>query len=549
MLDPADLLRTISPKITGQSFLIPNPTQPAFESMIHRLAFVNRFNLYRRQCDGTQKPIVSVYSPDKPVTVYSRSHWESDNWDAASYGQPYDFNKTFAEQWDALNLAVPHIALWSTQTDNADYTHDVANVKDSYLIFDASEIEDSLYLYAMNQMTSCVDCAYGVQSELLYHCTYVENSYQSMVCAYSDHLSDCAFCYDCSNCKNCFGCVNLHSAQYCWFNEQLTQEEYEKRRAAFWQQPDFMEQAAQQLETLKRSLPHRADQIKQSENCTGDDLAYCQNCLDSFDCVSSQDLIGCHDIVASSQALNSGNLIAGISGAYECQNVTAGAQNIAFCFLCADGISNAYYSTECYSSDHIFGCVGLKHKKLSILNTSYTQHEYDALLPRIIGHMQETGEWGKFLPAWTSVFGYNESAAATFLPLTEKQAQNQGYNWSDYDPPLPDFPKKLSAAQVAKIPRAHKVKDDLTTWALTCTETGKLYQIQAMELLFYRKFNLPLPTQHPKQRLLNLFEQKNPRKLREHACVKCHTTVTTTYSEDAPYQLYCTTCYAQAVLS
>lgn len=549
MLDQQALLQTISPKAGGQTFLIPPPTKSPFESMIHRLSFVNRYNLYRRHCDGTKKPIVSVYSPDKPIQVYARAYWESDEWDASIYGRAYDFNRTFAEQWDDLNLAVPHMNLWSTQTENADYTHDVAFVRDSYLIFDAAQIEESLYVHTGMNLTSCIECYSCVFSELLYRCMYVEKGYKSQFCSFCEAISECFFCYECKNTKNCFGCVNLQSGQYCWFNEQLSKDEYERRLAEFWAQPDFIRQAEMRLKELVRQLPHRHVKMIKTEDCTGDYMFSCKSCHESFDCDGCETLYGCHDSVKANNALYCGNLIDGPSGAYECQNIVTGAQNIAFCFLCADGLSDAYYSTECYTCDHVFGCVGLKRKKYSILNKAYTQHEYDQLLPRVIGHMQETGEWGQFLPAWTSIFGFNESAAADYAGFTEQQAEECGFNWSDYDPPLPDFPKLIRKEQYPQLPRPTQVGDEIVDWAFECTETGKLFQVQAMELLFYRTFNLPFPSAQPKQRLRRLILSKNGRHLHKRQCEKCHTSLRSTFTELSPQRIYCPSCYQTEVQS
>ena len=41
-----------------------------------------------------------------------------------------------------------------------------------------------------------------------------------------------AFLFDCQECENCFGATNLRHKKFLWFNEQLTEGEYKKRRAA-----------------------------------------------------------------------------------------------------------------------------------------------------------------------------------------------------------------------------------------------------------------------------------------------------------------------------
>lgn len=63
---------------------------------------------------------------------------------------------------------------------------------------------------------------------------------------------------------------------------------------------------------------------------------------------------------------------------------------------------NAAHQTYCYYtpySSYCFGCVGLHHARFTILNKRYSETEYVALVAKIIGHMNETGEWGEYFPA------------------------------------------------------------------------------------------------------------------------------------------------------
>ncbi|MFZ2620027.1 MAG: hypothetical protein WAX89_04060 [Alphaproteobacteria bacterium] len=539
----AAILAAVSPKIAGQVYPIPAPTQSGLDSMRHRMAFVNPFNLYKRTCDGTGQPIVSIYSPDKPYKVFTRKHWESEGWDATQYGRPFDFTKTFAEQWDALNVAVPHAALWNGDTDNADYAHDVSNIVDSYMIFDGTKISESLYVNAANTLASCIDISWACQGEMLYECVLVDNGYKSFWCQCCDTVAECDFCFDCINIKNCFGCANVQNGQYLWFNQQLTKEEYEQRRKTFWAQPNFVTKAQAELKKLILSLPHRYADIKFSDASTGNYLSRTQQCSDCYDCAETEILTSCHDSFKASNSAYSGNLIMGPNFVYECQNIVDGATSSAFCYMCANGLANAYYSMECYSCDSIFGCVGLKRKKYCILNKQYTQAEYEALLPKIIAHMQATGEWGQFLPAYVSAFGYNESAAAEYFPLSEQQAGDMGFNWSEFTPPLPHVEKLVTVAMHPQLPRARGMSDELVNWAIECAETGKPFQIMPMELAFYRAHDLPIPTLHPRQRLRHRLSQKTRRQLFERSCTACGTHLKTTFAHTRPEKVVCEKCY------
>ncbi|USN58889.1 MAG: hypothetical protein H6767_02090 [Candidatus Peribacteria bacterium] len=62
--------------------------------------------------------------------------------------------------------------------------------------------------------------------------------------------------------------------------------------------------------------------------------------------------------------------------------------NVAFCILCYEN-RDVLYSTDCHNSSNLFGCVGLRNKQYCILNTQYTQKEYELLIPKIIARMQQ----------------------------------------------------------------------------------------------------------------------------------------------------------------
>ncbi|MCB9806736.1 hypothetical protein H6768_02390 [Candidatus Peribacteria bacterium] len=47
--------------------------------------------------------------------------------------------------------------------------------------------------------------------------------------------------------------------------------------------------------------------------------------------------------------------------------------------------------------------------------------------------MQSTGEWGEFFPLTLSPFGYNETVAQDYFPISEKEAQKKGYKWKSDD--------------------------------------------------------------------------------------------------------------------
>src|SRR4029079_13675795 len=92
--------------------------------------------------------------------------------------------------------------------------------------------------------------------------------------------------------------------------------------------------------------------------------------------------------------------------------------------------ANLLYSDCCYQEcKNLFGCIGLFRKSYCILNKQYSKEEYEALVPKIIEHMRKTGEWGEYFPIEISPFGYNETVAQEYYPLTEEEVTEKGYKW------------------------------------------------------------------------------------------------------------------------
>jgi hypothetical protein len=95
--------------------------------------------------------------------------------------------------------------------------------------------------------------------------------------------------------------------------------------------------------------------------------------------------------------------------------------------------NDCYYCQQIISCKNCFGCEGLKHKQYCILNKQYTKEEYEILVPKIIEKMKADGERGEFFPVENSTFGYNETLAQRFYPMTKEEALARNYHWQETD--------------------------------------------------------------------------------------------------------------------
>jgi len=75
----------------------------------------------------------------------------------------------------------------------------------------------------------------------------------------------------------------------------------------------------------------------------------------------------------------------------------------------------------------------LKKKRYCIFNKQYSKEEYEVLRDRIIEQMKQYGEWGEAPGVELSPFGYNQTVANEYFPLTKDQSIEKGYKWYEDD--------------------------------------------------------------------------------------------------------------------
>lgn len=501
---------------------VPPPLLSPEERRRRRFAFRNERFLYKRKSSLSEKEIISCVHPDDPWRVYSSQEWFSDMWDATQYGRPYDFSKTFMEQYFELQKVVPAIAQNGLNNENCPYANYAASCKNCHLIFGSVYCEDCLYGNPY-YCKSCIDSLLVRDSELCYECVTCEKCYECFYC------QDCAgsygllFCYDCHASKNLIGCVGLRNKEYYIFNKPYSKEDYEKAKAALnlSDQQQF-ENLKKKFEELKLQYPRKFAMMLQTENCTGD---YVYSSKNSFDCYDVQRLEDCS---YSAQVID-------MKDCYDCNYMEECElcyeyicnyknQRVFFsvwCHTCSD----IWYSSYCVSSSNLFGCIGMRHKEYCILNKQYTKEEYEDLKKRIVEQMKREGSFGEFFHPSLSLFCYNETVAQEYFPLTKEDALKRGYRWREKDP------KEY-------LPPTNEI--------LACSECEKNYRIEKMESTFYKRYGLGVPSKCPDCRHKARLALRNPRMLFERHCTKCSIPVKSTYAPDRKETIFCEKCYLQS---
>jgi hypothetical protein len=523
----------MSPVFLGKKYQIPAPQLcPACREQ-HRFSFRNEWSLYHGKCGLTEKPMITLYSPEKPYKVYEQSVWWSDQFDGLDYGRDFDFSRPFFEQWHDLSLAVPRVSIHNSKSENSEYTNYSAENKNCFMTVGAVENEDIYFSYRPSLCKSLVDCYDSYKCELCYEITDCRELYGCKWCNQCHNSRNLTLCSFCNACQDCFGCVNLRQKKFHIFNQPYSPEEYHQKVETLLED---LESAKKQFEEFRLTKPCCAVDLLSCEASSGDRLIDCKKCENVFLFKNSEE---CSD---SSFGINSTSCFDS-NYANSCELTLFSSNmvkdyNVIFSNL-AWHASDSMYVTSCFNSSNLFGCIGLKKNQHCVFNKQYSKVDYESLVSKIIEHMQVTGEWGEYFPPRYSPFDYNETAAQDYHPLTKSEVLELGWRWHEQE--------EGSQGGKSIIPKTSDATDDLVKQVLYCSVTGKAYKIIPQELRFYREQNLPIPTKCPDQRRRERMASRNPHRLFNRVCGKCNSSISSSYAPSRPEIVFCEKCYLEEV--
>ena len=551
---------------------VPPPTFCVECREQRRIAYRNERALYKRKCDLCGKDAVSRVSPDKPYPMYCRDCWWSDKWDPLSFGQEYDFSKPFFRQFQELLNKTPHISIFNSNTVNSDWVNQETDDKNCYLNVGGHYNEDSGYntyeLYGKN----CFDNFWLLNSEFCYENLNCERCYRTLFSQVCHDCQDTILSYDCRNCSHVLGCAGLRNKKYHIFNQPYSKEEYEKfLKDNPLSSRKNIEQLKEKAEKVWLSIPRRYAQMFKTTNSTGDFVSESKN---AKNCWNLEKVENAKNIYIGGWLRD--GLDASAHGASELgyeMSSGGGVYNSQFNVFCMSNdplkkvhSSNIKYCYAVVTSNSCFGCANLRDQEYCILNKKYSKEDYEKLLLKIKKQMAEmpylgkngrTYGYGEFFPIEIAPFGYNETAAQDYYPLTKEQAKEKGYPWCDYEP---DTKYQFSDYEIPD--NISEVGDDILQKILKCEISGKAYRIVPMELQFYRHMELPVPKRSPLERHKDRIAELLPRKLHKRTCecgsrkgtyqntVKhfhnsepCPNQIETPFAPDRPELVYCEVCY------
>ena len=558
---------------------VPPPTFCWLCRAQRRLAFRNDRALYPRTSSMSGERMFSTYSADVPFPVYTQPEWHGDSWDALSYGRDIDWSRPFLEQFYELWKIVPRPAKSITTIYNSEYSNNASDLKNCYLVFNTTGAEDSAYGNAISHSRNSFDNS---------HCRHLELSYQnfwglkSSRAIYSSQFAECTDIYFSKNvrgCNNCFGCVGLRGKSYCFFNEQLTKEEYQKRISQYdLGSYEGLQKALAETRAFWKKFPVKYLEGMRNQDVSGGYISMSSNVKNSYLIVEGQDMRYCQYMDEPSPKDCYDHLIWGkdTTLSYKCA-MTGESYNTRFCLQTFSNVEDTEYAEYCRWSSHIFGSISLQNKQYCILNKQYTKEEYEVLVPKIRQHMIDMPyksraghiyRYGEFFPPEFSPFGYNETLAQEHFPLTPDVASSQGYNWREVE--KKNHTVTLSHSEISD--HIKDVGDDILKQVVGCAHEGRCdhgctgaFRVIPQELQYLRKMNLALPRLCVNCRHYERISQRNRIPMWSGACtcdgvqsksgvykniakhshgdVPCVTAFETTFTPESGAMIYCESCY------
>ncbi len=449
----------------------------------------------------TGKEIFMCVPPESKIPVYEFSYWNSDNWNPLDYGFNYDFSKTFFEQFKKLFYSVPFPAKTIQRSIDSEYSNNCDDMKNTYLCFNSTFLEDCAYSYHASNLKNCFDMTSCYDSEFCYENVRVDKSYHTVGSLMSESCVDVFFSKNCVGCNNCFGCVNLRNQSYKIFNEQFTKDDYFEKIKSFrldtWE--GFLE-ARKKSEEFWINFPIKFMLGFRNYNVIGEDIKDSKNVINCYSIKGGENLKFVQDAsfggASNSYDISSWGLNA--SQLYECLVCGEDLYRLKFCYACYPECRELDYCIQMRRSKNCFGCVGLRDKEYCIFNRQYSKEEYFELIDKIKKQMMDMPyidkhgniyKYGEFFPVEISPFAYNETLLNDQFPLNKEEAEKRGYIWRDpnkraYETTIRGGDLPLSISQT---------DEEITREIIECLNCKKAYRIIFDEFQFLRNSNLPIP--------------------------------------------------------
>lgn len=473
----------------------------------------------------TGAPVLTYVHPATGLSVLPDAEWYQR--DFTDRGREFNDSASFFEQLLPLRRSVPVLATLNIrESQNAIALFSYGDV-DSFFVLacqsrncffssDGIDIESSAEVYAVKHLNECYRVIFG---ERLFRCRYSMNCFD---------CRESAFLFDCRNCEFCFGATNKRNKKYFWFNEQLSKEEWERRRMEVdLSRRSVVKNWTQKFQELIKDAYWPESFNELSPNCLGEYLIRSINCRVAF---MAFDGPKDSQWIAYSYGNSERNfMVLGALGSdnYASVSILEGANNKFGLNLTR--CMNTEYCVNCIECEACFGCVGLYRKKFCVLNRQFTETEYWLKIDEIKTILLERGQYGEFFsPAFNSSY-FLESVAGIDLGATKQDEEKYGFQ--SFDPESSGAVGELG--DVTRLRDSETVPDgideiNVDEWAgvaMFDRQSGRRFAFLRPELEFYKNQRIAPPTRHFIYRVDSLYLTANLFLLENAFCATCERTL------------------------
>jgi len=548
-------------------FSLPEPTFCPQCRLIRRLVWINDRYLYFVNCKLCGVKTFSMQPENSSFALYCHDCWYSDDFDPMIYARDYDFSKNFFEQWaDLLKIVPTRARLIDGRMVESNYTNWVSNLKRCYLIYNSDYSEDCLYGTEIENSKNSVDNMMIDTCEECHECVNCQNCNRIFYSTDSLNSSDIWFSYNLAGCMDCFGCVNLRNKNHYIFNEPYSKTDYDKKIKEMWTGSALScKELISKADELRQNLPRRFAHTRQVKSVAGDYIYTSKEVHEGFVVSGAQN---CRYVMWLVVAPSKDCIDYTQYGdnAEQIVETSVSGINVSRIFYSSwifKNSINIWYSHNCFNSENLFGCVGVRKKKYCILNKEYSKEEYESMVEKIKKQMDEMPytdkngcvyKFGEFPPIEIAPNFYNQSSAQEFFPLNEEEVVKKGYKWKPIE-------SKINKATIASddVPDPFSlVQDSILNETIACAQAEdknaqdknctRAFRIVQNELFFYKRHNLPLPRLCPNCRHFKRALKRTMPWFYEGNCSLCGASFKTPYAPNTINKLYCEKCYQQEVI-
>ncbi len=497
----------------------PSPFSPKAR-IWHYAVYFTVYQWWWNKHFDTSEPVLTYIHPASGIRVLPDKEWF--NRDFSEINLDYSVDKPFFDMFRELQIKIPANATRNVvEPENSIATVSLGD-KDSFFV-SGCKSKNCMYLLDCQEAEGSVDCNAGINitdcyrvnhSSRLHRCKFIFESYDCI---------DSSFLFDCRNCEFCFGATNKRNKKFIFFNEQLSEGEWRKRVAEInLGNYHVLEQNKKRFYELVENEAVWPENFNQNcENCTGEYLIDCSDCVMSSYGLKSHNNYYCYGIYNAR-----GNAFSCvIPGENNYQQGTSGETANSKFSISLIRCDDLEYSFNCAYCTHCFGCVGLRHKKFHIFNRGYSEEEYWRRVDDLKCAMLERNEYGRPIPAAYTFAYFPESGPVMYL----------GANASDWDKiGAPRFNNSDEGAfgemrlEGKEVRSSQSVPENISdlddSWVgvpIADERIKRPYAFLKPEIEFYKKHNIAPPRQHFTARINELMLFMNTGLMETVACAKC----------------------------